>query len=136
VRLDGRLKHFYISIISTLLKTWDVGNWSVKLILIPSVYTVYSRICLKCCWLFTVKNSNENMYSHGRVRVCNPLSRLLHEFLGLTTAINITVFFCKVNIILLLHELPPKNYSMLHYRMKIDKINWFEGVSVDCMTQI
>jgi hypothetical protein len=36
----------------------------------------------------------------------NLLNRLLHEFLGLTSAINQTIFFCKVNIFLLFDELP------------------------------
>jgi hypothetical protein len=47
VRLGGGLLKIYCRIISTLLKTREVGNWSVKLILIPSVDTVYSRISLK-----------------------------------------------------------------------------------------
>jgi hypothetical protein len=48
VRLDGRLlKNVYTSIVSTLLKTREVGNWSVKLTFIPSVDTVYSGISLK-----------------------------------------------------------------------------------------
>jgi hypothetical protein len=44
------------------------------------------------------------------------------EFLGLTLAINLTIFFCKVNIFLLFNESPQKNYSVLHYRVKIGKI--------------
>jgi hypothetical protein len=50
----------------------------------------------------------ENMYSHGRVKISDLLRRLLHEFLGLTPAINLTIFFCKVNIFLLSDELPQK----------------------------
>jgi hypothetical protein len=34
------------------------------------------------------------------------LNRLLHELLDLAPAIILTVFFCKINIILLLDELP------------------------------
>jgi hypothetical protein len=68
-----------------------------------------------------MKSSNENVYSHGRVRISNLLNRLLHKFLGLTLAINLTIFFCKVNTFLLLHELPPKNYTILHYIVKIVK---------------
>jgi hypothetical protein len=146
VRLDGRLlEHFYSSITNTLLKTWEVSSWSMKLILIPCVDTAYSRISLKmkmrvfwdiapcslagvdrrfrcsycvhhqgdeshvvwkCFWLFTVKSTNDNVYSHGRVRICNFLKILFYKFLGLAPAINLTIFFCKVNIFLLLDELP------------------------------
>jgi hypothetical protein len=80
----------------------------VKLILTPSVDAVYSRISLEMFLLFTVKSSNDNMYSHGRVRISNLLNRPLHEFRGSTPAINLIIFFCKVNIFLLLYELPPK----------------------------
>jgi hypothetical protein len=41
------------------------------------------------------------MYSHGRAKIYNLLNGLLHEFLGLTPAINLTIFFYKVNIFLL-----------------------------------
>jgi hypothetical protein len=68
----------------------------------------------KYSWLFTMKSSNGNMYSHGSVKFSNLLNRLLHEFLGLTPAINLTIFFCKVNIYSLLDELHTKNYSILH----------------------
>jgi hypothetical protein len=77
----------------------------------------------KCSWLFTMKSSNDNMYSRGRVRISDLLNRLLHEFLGLTPAINLTIFFCKVNVFLLFDELPQKNYSILHCRVKIGEIN-------------
>jgi hypothetical protein len=43
--------------------------------------------------------------------------------LNLTPVIILTVLFCKVGIILLLGELPPKNYSTFHYRMQIGKTN-------------
>jgi hypothetical protein len=48
------------------------------------------------------------MFSHGRAKIYNLLTRLLHEFLGLTPAINLTIFFCKVNIFLMFDELPQK----------------------------
>jgi hypothetical protein len=62
------------------------------------------------------------MYSHGRGKISNLMNRFLHEFLDLTPAIILTVLFCKVNIILLLGELPQKNYSIFHYGMEIGKI--------------
>jgi hypothetical protein len=62
------------------------------------------------------------MYSHGRGKISNLMNRFLHEFLDLTPAIIVIVLFCKVNIILLLGELP-KNYSIFHYGMEIGKIN-------------
>jgi hypothetical protein len=48
------------------------------------------------------------MYSHERGKLSELINRYLHEFLDLTPAIILTVLFCKVNIILLLEELPPK----------------------------
>jgi hypothetical protein len=36
------------------------------------------------------------------------LKRLVHEFLGLTLAIIVMIFFCNVNIFLLLFDLPQK----------------------------
>jgi hypothetical protein len=43
--------------------------------------------------------------------------------LDLTPAIILTVLFCKVNIILLLGGITPKNYSIFHFGMEIGKIN-------------
>jgi hypothetical protein len=63
------------------------------------------------------------MHSHGRGKVSNLRNGVPHEFLDLTPAIILTVLFCKVNIILLLEELPQKNYSTFRYGMKIGKIN-------------
>jgi hypothetical protein len=48
------------------------------------------------------------MYSHGRGKISNLKNRFLHEFLDLTTGIILTVLFCKINIILLVGELPQK----------------------------
>jgi hypothetical protein len=42
-------------------------------------------------------------------------NRLLHEFLGLTQAINLTIFFHKVNIFLMLDELPKKLFQTSLY---------------------
>jgi hypothetical protein len=46
-----------------------------------------------------MKFINNNMYSHVRVKLSNLLNRLLHEFLGLLSVINLTMF-CKVDIFL------------------------------------
>jgi hypothetical protein len=48
------------------------------------------------------------MYSRGTGKMSKLMNRFLHEFLDLTLAIILTVLFCKVNIILLLGELPQK----------------------------
>jgi hypothetical protein len=69
------------------------------------------------------------MYSHGRGKISNLMNIFLHEFLDLTPPVILTALFCKVNIILLLRELCPKNYSRFHYGMEIGKIHCFEGVS-------
>jgi hypothetical protein len=42
------------------------------------------------------------------VKYLTSLNRLLHEFLGLAPAMSLTIFFCAVNIILLLDELHHK----------------------------
>jgi hypothetical protein len=84
------------------LENTRVSTWSVKLmILILCINTVYNGISLKMllvCWPLTVRFINENVYSHGRVKISDVLSRLLHEFIGLTPAFNLTIFSCKVNI--------------------------------------
>jgi hypothetical protein len=51
---------------------------------------------------------NENMYAHGRGDIYNFLNRLSHEFLGLTPDMILTVFFCNINIYLLLDKFPQK----------------------------
>lgn len=51
---------------------------------------------------------NENIYSYGRGKIYNSLNRLLHEFLRLSLVHNSNSFLLKVNIILLLDELPPQ----------------------------
>jgi len=61
--------------------------------------------------LLTKKFIHINMYSHGRGKISNLMNRFLHEFLDLTPAIILTVFFCKVNIILLLGNYPKKIVS-------------------------
>jgi len=69
------------------------------------------------------------MYSHGRGKLSKLMNRFLHEVLDLTPAIILTVLFCKVNIILLLGEIPKEHCSIFHYGMETGKTNWLEGVS-------
>jgi hypothetical protein len=76
--------------------------------LIPCVYTVYSGICLKCSWLFTMKSFNESKFSHRTAKICNLSNKLLHDILGLTPVVNLIISFSKVNIFLLLDELLQK----------------------------
>jgi hypothetical protein len=100
------------SILITFLKTWKFGNWCMKMVLVSCV--------VEFVWsfrLFTMKLINENICSHWRGIISRFLSRLIHEFLGLASAIILIIFFCNVNIILLLDELPSKNYFILHYRV-------------------
>jgi hypothetical protein len=61
-----------------------------------------------------MKFINENMYLCGRVQISCIFDGLLCEFLGLTPAINVTIFFCKANFFLLLDVLTPK---MIPYYM-------------------
>jgi hypothetical protein len=58
-----------------------------------------AELILTCSWLFTMKFINENMYSYRTVKISHILNRLLHEFLGLTPAIDLIIFFCKVNTV-------------------------------------
>jgi hypothetical protein len=48
------------------------------------------------------------VYSHVRDTICNLLNRVLPEIPGFTAAINLSNCFCKVNIFLLLDQLPQK----------------------------
>ena len=48
--------------------------------------------------LLTIKYINENMYAHGRGKMCNLRERLLYEFLGFASTIILTIFFCRINI--------------------------------------
>jgi hypothetical protein len=68
--------------------------------------------------LFTMKFVNENMYSQARGKVSSFSKSLLHEFLGLTPAMILMLFFS-----ILLNELPP-NYSIFRYRVKVGKVHW------------
>jgi hypothetical protein len=53
------------------------------------------------------------MYLHGRSKISKLMNRFLHEFLDLTLAIILTILFCKINLILLLGELPQKTIPYL-----------------------
>jgi hypothetical protein len=46
------------------------------------------------------------IHLHGRGMTSNLLHRLLQKFLDLSPAMTVTVFFCSINIILLVDELP------------------------------
>jgi hypothetical protein len=61
-----------------------------------------AEVIWKRSWLFAMKFINEDVYSHGRAKISNLLNILVHRFLGLTPANKLTIFFCKVNIFLLL----------------------------------
>jgi hypothetical protein len=50
------------SMACTFLRTWEVGNWSMKMVLVPHVN---SWISLKMFQLFIMKFITENMYLHG-----------------------------------------------------------------------
>jgi hypothetical protein len=39
-----------------------------------------------------------SMYLHGKAELSDLLNRLLHSFLGLTLAVTVTVFFCKLDV--------------------------------------
>jgi hypothetical protein len=53
-------------------------------------------------WINRMQNKwnemKENMNSQGRVKISSLLNRFLHEFLGLTPAISLIIFFHKMKI--------------------------------------
>jgi hypothetical protein len=63
-----------------------------------------------------------NLYSHGTGKISNLLNRPLHEFLGLTPVMILIIFFCSVNIFLLLHELPQKTIPSLQSENRQTKL--------------
>jgi hypothetical protein len=82
---------------------------------------VYEPDSYSLCWYCVQQSWFENVlgylqwsslmriYIHmEELRISNLLNWLLHEFLGLTPAINLKIFFCKVNIFLLLDKLLQK----------------------------
>jgi hypothetical protein len=64
-----------------------------------------------------VKFINKNVYSHDIIEISGFLNTHLHDFVGSAYAINLTIFFCEVNIFFLLYKLPPK-ISDIHYEVK------------------
>jgi len=89
------------------LKTSQVGIWPVKMVLIPCMNIVYSRICFKNFLIIDNKSSNESIYRHATDGISNCLNRLLQGALGCVTAITLTIFFCTVKIFPLLEHFPP-----------------------------
>jgi hypothetical protein len=72
-----------------------------------------------------MKNINEIMYSHVWVIIPSLWNRFLHEFVGLTPAINLKNLFCKLNIFWLLDDLPEKVLHTSMYRENIqNKLIW------------
>jgi hypothetical protein len=70
---------------------------------------------LKFFWLSTRKFINENIYCHGTGKI----SSFLKDFYkGYAPTIILMSFFCKVNILLLLEEFPPKiiPYSIIDWK--------------------
>jgi hypothetical protein len=60
------------SLACTFLRTWEVGNWSMKMVLVPRVNTAYSWISLK---MFSVIYNKIHYWKHvltwGRVKISN-----------------------------------------------------------------
>jgi hypothetical protein len=61
--------------------------------------------------LFMMTFIAKNIYSQGRAQISDFLRRLLHVFLHPEPAITLTIFFCKLNILLLLDELLQKIFE-------------------------
>jgi multidrug efflux pump subunit AcrB len=58
--------------------------------------------------LLTRKFFNENIYWHGTGKISHFLNRLLRGVLRHAPTIILMIFFCNLNIVLLLEELPQK----------------------------
>jgi hypothetical protein len=69
---------------------------------------------------------------HGTGRICNSFNRLLHEITGCAPAMILMIFFCKVKILPLLEELPPKIIPYF-ITMKLCTVNWLGCVNVTDM---
>jgi hypothetical protein len=110
-----------------------ISVWSWFFFLVLTLFM--AEFVRKCSWLFTVKFINENMCSHESVKISNLLSRLSNEFIVLTPAIILTTVFYKINVFAIRWVFPPQNYSLLHYGVKIGKINWFDSVNFADMTR-
>lgn len=93
---------------------FGLWRWCIFLIFILCTDVVVWNFsdCLQ--WSLLMK-----IYWHGRVKITN----FLHRLLGFEPTIILTIFFCKVIIFWLLGELPPQNYPMYYYKMKIDITN-------------
>ena len=59
-----------------------------------------------------------------QVKFRNCLNRLLHEIQGCAPAIILTIFFCKVKIIV--RRVTPENYSIYYNGMEVCIVNCFE----------
>jgi hypothetical protein len=100
----GRLEYFNARMIITFLKMWKVGNWSVRMVLIPCIDVVFNEICREIFLFVYSKVRLKEFVFMWRDKISDLLTRFLHEFLGLVWAIILTVFFLKINIVLLLDE--------------------------------
>jgi len=58
--------------------------------------------------LLIMKHINESIYWHGTGRISNCLNSCILEVLDCAPVIILTICFCKVKILPLLEELPPK----------------------------
>jgi hypothetical protein len=92
LRLDVILLKSLMPALYALLWKHDVSTWSMWRWCLFFVLTLHSWVNLKIFMVIYSKLINENMYAHGRGEIYN-FYRLLHEFLGLTPDMIITVFF-------------------------------------------
>jgi hypothetical protein len=111
---------------STITSTSHKAENFIKFLKNASFLFLVLTLCIaeffwECSWLFTIKFINLNKYWHGSGKILKLMNRFLHEVLDLTSAIILTLLFCKVNIILVLGELPQKIIPLFHYGMEINK---------------
>jgi hypothetical protein len=78
----------------------------------------------KLAWLCTMKIHNENLPSRGVGKISGLSNRLLYECLGFAATIILTIFICRVNVVLLLNKLLhlPQICSILWSEIRQNKL--------------
>jgi hypothetical protein len=80
---------------------FGLWKWCLFLVLILCIH----ELVWKFSWLLTTKFINESVYWYEIGKICHFLNKLLHKVLGCAPATNLTTFFCRANIFLLLEEI-------------------------------
>ena len=72
------------------------------------LYLCISLLGVNKCLLLTVNKISEKMYWEYNVIICIFFKASLQDSLTLESVMILTIFFCKINNLLALEDLPPK----------------------------